>query len=158
MKNCVATLILAITLLILTGCASVDSKKTNMPQVSVTQAPVPQPTMPKVTVPKGLDTYSGLSAALAAGENIQLYDVRNTKEYESGHIPGALNIPHHDIAWKLPASRKNNVIVLYCVTGVRSYAARQWLISKGFNYVIDFGGLGKWDGELVKGSDQYISK
>jgi rhodanese-related sulfurtransferase len=136
MKKYVAAI--AITILSLTGCASLGSKE--------------------VAVPQGLDTYSGLSAALAGGDKIFLYDVRTSSEYESGHIPGAVNISYADIAEKLPISRKNDVIVVYCARGGRSYMAHQWLSNKGFKYVVDFGALRKWDGELVKGPDQYISK
>jgi phage shock protein E len=95
---------------------------------------------------------------LAAGDGILLYDVRTSEEYESGHIPGAVNIPHSDIAAQLPVSKKNDIIVVYCAGGVRSYAAYQWLSSKGFNCVVDFGALWNWEGELVKGPDPYISK
>ena len=155
--------VIVIILLSLTGCASLDSREDTVPQKTVPQDSVPQDTVPKetvpqVTVPQGLDTYSGLSEALAAGDRIFLYDVRTSEEYESGHIPGAVNIPHYDIAAKLPISKKNDIIVVYCAGGVRSYSACQWLSDKGFNYVFDFGALWNWEGELVKGPDQYISK
>ena len=61
---------LVITMLILAGCASLGYRD--------------------VIVPKGLDTYAGLSSALATGENILLCDVRTPEEYESGHIPSVL--------------------------------------------------------------------
>ena len=123
----------AITILILTGCESLDQKE--------------------VTVPKGLDTYSGLSAALAAGEHILLYDVRTPEEYESGHIPGALNIPDDNFLEEPPPLNKSDIIVLYCVSGLRSTSVYNMLSAKGFNHVYDFGGLWKWEGELVKGTD-----
>ena len=128
MKKCVTALV--ITMVILAGCTSLGYRE--------------------VTVPKGLDTYAGLSSALAAGEDILLYDVRTPEEYESGHIPGAVNIPFYDITKTLPSIKKNDIIVLYCVSGVRSHSAYLILSDKGFNHVIDFGALWNWEGELVK--------
>lgn len=139
---------IVIAIFILAGSANLGSEDVT----------VSQETEPTFTVPKGLDTYSGLSAALAAGDNIFLYDVRTPAEYESGHIPGAVNIIYYEIARKIPVSRKKDIIVVYCVGGVRSFAAQQWLLAEGFKYVIDFGILNKWSGEIVKGPDPYISK
>jgi phage shock protein E len=131
-KRFISTIV--ITMVILAGCASVDPKE--------------------ATVPEDLDTYSGLSAALASDEDILLYDVRNPEEYDSGHIPGALNVPDYHFLKDIPPSlNRNDIIVLYCVSGLRSTSVHKLLSNNGFNYVYDFGGLWKWEGELAKGTD-----
>ena len=107
----------------------------------------------KVVVPPNLDTYAGLSSALETDADILLYDVRTPEEYVTGHVPGAVNIPHGEIAKKLPFWKKNNVIVVYCASGGRSFMAFEALTNKRFKHVFDFGGVGNWEGELVMGSD-----
>jgi rhodanese-related sulfurtransferase len=107
----------------------------------------------EVVVPPDLDTYEGLAASLARGDDIFVYDVRTPEEYITGHIPGSINIPHGEIAEKLPFWKKSDVIVVYCASGGRSYMAYEALTNKGFKYVTDFGGIGNWQGDLVEGSD-----
>ena len=105
------------------------------------------------TIPPDLDTYAGLSAALAGEDPVLVYDVRTPEEYVTGHIPGAINIPHGEIARKVPFWKKSDVIVVYCASGGRSFMAYEALTAKRFNHVIDFGGVGNWEGDLVMGTD-----
>ena len=106
----------------------------------------------EVIIPPNIDTADGLAAALDRGDDFILYDVRTSEEYERGHIPGAINIPHDVIAKKVPRSNRNKVIVVYCQSGGRSNMAYETLIEKKFNYVFDFGGVGNWEGALITGS------
>ena len=39
-----------------------------------------------------------LSDAIAGGEKILLLDVRTPEEFQTSHIPGALNVPHTEAA------------------------------------------------------------
>lgn len=57
-----------------------------------------------------------------------LIDVRSTQEYEEGHLNGAISIPVYDIN-KISQRVKNrdNIIILYCQTGVRSKRAAKIL-------------------------------
>ena len=105
-----------------------------------------------VFIPPNIDTSDGLAAALDRGDDFILYDVRSPEEYEGGHIPGAVNIPHDVIAKKVPRRKRNKVIVVYCQSGGRSNMAYEALIEKKFNYVFDFGGVGNWGGNLIAGS------
>ena len=104
-------------------------------------------------VPQGLDTYTGLASALESNADILVYDVRTPEEYATGHVPGAINIPHGEIAKKLPFWKKNDVVVVYCASGGRSFMAYEALTAKRFKHVIDFGGVGNWEGDLVMGTD-----
>ncbi|MFM2139497.1 MAG: hypothetical protein RJA57_1804 [Bacteroidota bacterium] len=63
-------------------------------------------------------------------------DVRSPWEYESGHIPGALNIPVETVAQELPAFRAfKGPIVLYCRSGNRSGMATTLLKQHGLTNV-----------------------
>lgn len=79
-----------------------------------------------------------------APESIVLVDVRTPREYDSGHIPGAQNIPHTEIAANPPTDDRDAVIVLYCRTGSRSSYAERALRNLGYSEVIDFGGVVSW--------------
>ncbi len=89
-----------------------------------------------------------------------LIDVRTPGEYASGHIPGAININHTDIAARIEeAFAQNGVentkdaeIVVYCRSGSRSGYARGVLESMGYTNVTNFGGIFRWDGDLAHGS------
>jgi len=104
--------------------------------------------VPEPEIPPNLDTYDGLSTAINQGKDILIFDVRTPQEVETGMIPGAVNIPHTEIADALPRSYRNKVIVVYCQSGGRSHAAYEALTDKGFKYVIDFGSIAGWTGEL----------
>jgi phage shock protein E len=99
-----------------------------------------------------LTTYGGLSAAMEAKEEFVLYDVRTAEEYEVGHIPGAINIPHDVIGRTIPIEDKDTPIVLYCRSGNRSGTAYRDLKSLGYKNLFDFGGINTWNGSLVSGS------
>jgi rhodanese-related sulfurtransferase len=63
-----------------------------------------------------------------------LIDVRTPKEYQQGHIPGAINIPLSDIqsdASTLGLPKETNV-VLYCRSGYRAGKAAKVLRREGF--------------------------
>jgi rhodanese-related sulfurtransferase len=53
-------------------------------------------------------------------EPAQLVDVRSGSEFASGHIPGAVNIPMHQIEARLDDLRPGIPIVLICQTGKRA--------------------------------------
>ena len=54
-------------------------------------------------------------------ENTVVIDVRTQREFNAGHIPGAINIPHRDIlrGRRSLISYQDKNIVFYCHTGVR---------------------------------------
>lgn len=50
---------------------------------------------------------------LRKGE-VVLIDVRPTEEYEAGHLPGAISIPHSELTDRLRELPKDKTVVLYC--------------------------------------------
>ena len=80
-----------------------------------------------------------------------LLDVRTKEEYESGHIPGAINIPLSDIN-DTPISSlpdKSQMILVYCRSGNRSKQASDKLVKLGYINIIEIGGINSWKGEIV---------
>lgn len=63
-----------------------------------------------------------------------LIDVRSLKEYQQGHIAGAINIPHGEIGKQINTLGldKTQAIVLYCRSGYRAGKAAKALKQQGF--------------------------
>ncbi len=79
-----------------------------------------------------------------------LVDVRTAEEFRAGAIPSAINIPYDVIQDNLPTTDRSARIIVYCRSGNRSGVAARTLASLGFTNVLDFGGIGRWTGELVR--------
>lgn len=104
---------------------------------------------------KSLDALSAkkLMDELAA-EEFDLVDVRQPKEYESGHIPGAKLIPLPDLNKRISDIDSDKVTVVYCAVGGRSRAAAQILAGKGFKKVMNLaGGIKAWKNNKAVGSE-----
>lgn len=71
-----------------------------------------------------------------------ILDVRSPEEYNEGHIPGAINIPHNQVGSHLSEiiSHKNNEVVLYCRSGKRAAIAADTLQSAGFSKLLHLDG------------------
>ena len=77
--------------------------------------------------------------------DIQLVDVRNPGEYESGAVPGAVNIPVGQLPARLTELDPVRPTVVYCAGGYRSSVAASLLRTNGFADVSDIvGGYGAW--------------
>jgi len=59
-------------------------------------------------------------------------DVRAPEEYVTGHVPGAVNIPHDQIAARLAEVPKDKDVVLYCRSGRRAAMAGEVLSGNGY--------------------------
>lgn len=69
-------------------------------------------------------------------------DVRTAEEFKSGHLEGAINIPHGDIGHKISAVAGNldQTIHLYCKSGTRAGLALEILMEMGYQNVVNEGG------------------
>lgn len=82
---------------------------------------------------------AALKKAIDKKEDVLILDVREPSEYESGYVPGAINIPRGQLEmkiWKyvgypdkIDTTRK---IYVYCATSGRSALAAETLTKLGF--------------------------
>ena len=88
---------------------------------------------------------------IRSGEECIMLDVRSPEEYKSGHIEGAVSLPIENInnlsAVIIP--NKDNFVIVYCRSGIRSEIAAEELIRLGYSYVYDMGGIVNWPYEIV---------
>ena len=81
-------------------------------------------------------------------KDVQLVDVRTTKEYRSGHIGRAINIDFfHSKKFKEAFEKldRKKPVYLYCRSGKRSKQAARRLIKMGFFKIYDLkGGILNW--------------
>ena len=74
-------------------------------------------------------------------------DVRDTGEYEAGHIAGARHVPEKQLTERLKELEKfkGRSLLVVCRSGMRSGAAVQVLRRDGFNAAVNLqGGIGAW--------------
>jgi rhodanese-related sulfurtransferase len=78
-------------------------------------------------------------------------DVRETGEYEEGHIPGAVNIPLRTIAENLDKIPTDRQVYVYCKSGFRAGEALSSLGMLGYDNVLSY--KPGWDGWTETGQD-----
>lgn len=78
-----------------------------------------------------------------------LLDVRKVSEFNDGHIPKAINIPHGELQSRLSelSADKDIQIVLYCRSGKRAEVARKILAKNGYKKLDHLNGdFNGWSG------------
>lgn len=94
-------------------------------------------------------TPAELAQRLAAGETVNLLDVREAWEYSFNRIPGGQLYPMSELpvwATKLDPTQE---YVIYCHHGIRSLHACAYLRSKGFTRLVNLiGGIDAWSHEV----------
>jgi rhodanese-related sulfurtransferase len=73
-----------------------------------------------------------LALPKAGAEAPFVLDVRTPGEYVAGHVPGAVNIPHDQLATRLAEVPKDKDVVLYCRSGKRAATAGDVLANNGY--------------------------
>jgi phage shock operon rhodanese PspE len=81
--------------------------------------------------------------SLAAQAKEVIVDVRTPQEFAAGHVDGAINIEHGNIAQGVAKAGigKDDTIKLYCQSGRRSGMALDTLKGLGFSKAENVGGL-----------------
>jgi NADPH-dependent 2,4-dienoyl-CoA reductase/sulfur reductase-like enzyme/rhodanese-related sulfurtransferase len=69
-----------------------------------------------------------------------IIDVRETNEYETGHLKGSHNIPLSELRNKMDEIPQDIPVYLHCRTGQRSYNAVRILKNNGFGNVMNISG------------------
>ncbi|MGI5818489.1 MAG: rhodanese-like domain-containing protein [Armatimonadota bacterium] len=91
-----------------------------------------------------------LEALMESQQRLVVLDVRSASEYETGHIPGSVNVPLDELAARHGELDPNVPVVCVCSSAFRSLQAAHLLVSEGFDRVMYLeGGLsnycGPWD-------------
>ena len=101
------------------------------------------------------DSYQQVNAETAkelmdTEDDYVILDARTQAEYDEGHIPGAILIPHDTVmtAAEDALPDKDQLILVYCRSGNRSKQASQTLVDLGYTNVIEFGGINSWPYEV----------
>lgn len=94
---------------------------------------------------KRLGLVSAGTARKYLKEGAWVVDVRSAEEFRAGHLPDAVNIPLGELHDCLPrrVSDKNQVLLLHCLSGMRSGMARRALKAMGYTRVFNLGSLGR---------------
>jgi phage shock protein E len=86
-------------------------------------------------------------AAIAAENPPQVLDVRSAEEYAEGHVPGAMLIPHDELASRLSELDRDRPVLVYCRSGRRSTLAETLLETEGFDVRQIDGSWQRWQAE-----------
>jgi rhodanese-related sulfurtransferase len=92
------------------------------------------------SIPSGYYTIGSVEKlkSLLNSRQPLLVDVRESSEYQSGHIPNAINIPLRTLAENLDQIPSDRLVVVYCTTGYRSAMGVMTLHLLGYDNVQGF--------------------
>lgn len=74
---------------------------------------------------------------------VQVLDVRTAKEFNTGHLPDALQADFtkkEEFYHRLQSVDKTKPVYIYCLSGGRSTAAAKWMRENGYKEVIELSG------------------
>ena len=81
--------------------------------------------------------------------NAVLLDIRASREYKEGHVPGSVNLPLDRIGQiDTVAEDFNTPLFVYCYSGTRSAQAVSVLRIIGYTNVEDIGGMSDYQGTI----------
>lgn len=81
-------------------------------------------------------------------KKVNVIDVRESYEFQSGHIKGSVNIPLSQLSARSQELDTTKSYLLVCASGARSANACDYLSRMGYNVNNLKGGLMAWRGEL----------
>jgi len=119
---------IVLTALLLTACADEP-------------APTPPPAAPETPAAE-TPTDTGATDAPADAAEPLIIDVRSQEEWDAGHLPNAVLIPHTEIGAKIGdvTTDKSRQIYLHCRSGGRAGKAKTALEEMGYTNVENVGG------------------
>ena len=92
-----------------------------------------------------------LEQLLDGQRTFTLLDVREQKEYEAGHLLGAVNLPYEQLDEVEAEITKDRPVVIYCAYGGQSLLAARELAGRGYDAVNALGGLHYYRGKYYVG-------
>jgi glyoxylase-like metal-dependent hydrolase (beta-lactamase superfamily II) len=110
---------------------------------------------------KSADARSLLDAMKEGMRDCVLLDVRTREEFESWHVPGAVNVPLDELESRLAELPADRDILTICAMGSRATRAAEILEARGFRVAVIEGGMAAWAdvvdvAELSVGNGQVI--
>ena len=84
-----------------------------------------------------------------AGGRTTIIDIRDTDDFEDGHIAGAINIPRDVLEGRILelVPDKTAKVVVYCTSDKRSPVATRFIMDLGYINALDMkGGFDAWQG------------
>ena len=88
-----------------------------------------------------------VEARLSSGQSLDIIDVREVEEVQTGKIPTAVNIPLGLLEFRMNELDKSKEYIVVCHAGGRSARAVQFLESQGYNVTNMNGGMLEWEGK-----------
>ncbi len=94
------------------------------------------------TVKPGDINRAQLTTLVESKQDFLLLDVRSAEEFQTAHIPGAVNIDHTALAKKLSEIKdyQDKTVVVYCRSGRRAGLAIDVLKANGFKKTVHLEG------------------
>jgi len=89
----------------------------------------------KLYVKRGPDiSQAQLQEWIEEKSDVCILDVRTAREYNSGHVPGAINMGHKEVSGRVDELRPytDKDVVVYCELGIRARMAQTTLTNAGF--------------------------
>lgn len=87
-----------------------------------------------------------VEALLKNDPALNIVDVREVDEIETGKIPGAIHIPLGLLEFRMQELDKSKEYILVCRSGARSGRASQILDYHGYKVMNMTGGMMSWEG------------
>ncbi len=97
-----------------------------------------------MTNPVSVDVDVVTASHMHAAGEARILDVRDSEEWQAGHITGALHIPMAELGGRLKEIDKNTVWLAICRTGSRSSRATEFLRAAGVDMRNITGGFRAW--------------
>jgi rhodanese-related sulfurtransferase len=97
----------------------------------------------------GATVSPAMATNLINKQDALVVDIRDKKEFSTGHLANAMNIPFSNFAQRMNEldQHKHRPVILVCKTGTTVSVAAKMLKEKGFNAVRLNGGMMEWNSQ-----------
>ncbi len=104
------------------------------PALAADPAPAPVAAQPAATAAPAMTQSELLERLAKKDDSVVVLDVRTAREFSAGHVAGARNISHDELAARLEelTGARDKEVVLYCRSGRRAALAAETLRGAGF--------------------------
>jgi hydroxyacylglutathione hydrolase len=80
-------------------------------------------------------------------ESYPVLDVRSRAEWDEGHVPGAIHVPHTQLRERLDEIPRKKPVFVHCGTGKRAASAVSLLEREGWRAILVDGRFEEWEAE-----------